>query len=498
MARWNRVDLSSQDRGQRTTDPNCGRLSRRALLGCASTALASAAPRKRPNLLYVFPDQWRAQALGFMQQDPVQTPVLDAFAKQSLVLTHAISNAPVCSPYRAMLMTGRYPLSNGVTRNCTNANGVPASDLRQTDPCFPDVLNRAGYSLGYIGKWHLDTPHQPFIDTSNNRGNVKWNEWTPPERRHGFDYWHAYGTYDQHNAPQYWENDAPRERRVTASKWGPEYETDLAIRYLRNEGGKFRRPDEPFALFVAHNPPHTDYRQVPDRYVQRYAGKSWSDLINRPNFDAAADTKLIRACKEDIRYYFAQITGVDEQFGRLLRTLDETGLAEDTIVVFTSDHGNCVGCHNEITKNNPYDESLRVPFLVRWPGAIRPRRDDLLLSTPDIMPTLLGLAGLEGATPREVEGTNYAALFRGGQQKRPTSALYFQAERNERGVRTHRYTLAFSNQGGAPRTLLFDNTADPYQMHNLADSRPELVRQLATGELEAWLRRTRDPWKSTI
>lgn len=468
---------------------------RRGLLGGAAASVVPPAARKRPNLLYVFPDQWRAQALGFMKQDPVHTPVLDAFSRTSLVLTHAISNAPVCSPYRAMLMTGRYPLSNGVVRNCTTANDQPAADLRASDTCFPDVLHRAGYSLGYIGKWHLDSPHPPYVGTSNNSGPVKWNEWTRPERRHGFDFWHAYGTYDNHNAPQYWETGATREHRATAPKWGPEYETDLAIRYLENEAGRFRRPDRPFALFVAFNPPHTDYRQVPARYLEGYAGKTWQDLANRPNFDAAADTDVIRASKRDIPYYFAQISGVDDQFGRLVRALGETGLAENTIVVFTSDHGNCIGSHNEITKNNPFEEALRVPFLIRWPGVIPPGRDDLLLSVPDIMPTLLALTGVsKAAIPPQVEGADYSTLFRGGTQARPTSALYFQNQRNERGVRTARYTVAMTGQGKPPRTLLFDNQTDPYQLHNLAPSRPELVRQLLRDELEPWLRRTRDPW----
>jgi arylsulfatase A-like enzyme len=465
-------------------------------LGALTSRAAPASQASRPNLVYVFPDQWRAQALGFMKEDPVYTPVLDAFSRQSLVLTQAVSNAPVCSPYRAMLMTGRYPLSNGVVRNCTTTEKGPSAELRASDTCFSDVLHRGGYSLGYIGKWHLDAPHTPYVDTSNNRGPVKWNEWTPPDRRHGFDFWNAYGTYDNHNAPQYWETNAPRDRRTVAPKWGPEYETDLAIRYLKNEGGTFRHADRPFALFLAMNPPHTEYRQVPARYLDRYSGKTWRDLVNRPNFDATADSDIIRSCKEDIPYYFAQITGVDDQFGRLLRAIDEAGLADDTIVVFTSDHGNCIGSHNEISKNNPFDEALRVPFLIRWPGKIAPRRDELLLSVPDIMPTLLSLAGADrNEIPPEVQGTDFSVLFRGGSQPRPTSALYFQHERNERGVRTSRYTLAMTGQGKPKDVRLFDNEKDRYQMRNLADSSPELVKQLLRHELEPWLQRTRDPWR---
>ena len=407
-------------------------LTRRAFInGMAGAGALRTATRKRPNLLYVFPDQWRAQALGFLKQDPVHTPVLDAFSRQSCVLTHAISNAPVCSPYRAMLMTGRYPLSNGVTHNCTTTDDVRSPDLRASDVCFPDVLARAGYSLGYIGKWHLDSPHPPYVDTSNNSGRVKWNEWTPPERRHGFTFWHAYGTYDQHNAPKYWETDAPRDRLITAAKWGPEHETDVAIRFLKNEGGAFRKSDQPFALFLAFNPPHTDYRQVPARYQKPYEGKTWRDLANRPNFDATAGPTMGYDAKADIPFYFSQITGVDDQFGRLLRTLDEAGLSDDTIVIFTSDHGNCIGSHSEITKNNPYDEALRVPFLIRWPGELKPRHDDLLLTVPDIMPTTLSLMGLHAGIPKEAQGTDYSSLLRGGTGTRPTSALYFKSEGGE-------------------------------------------------------------------
>jgi N-acetylglucosamine-6-sulfatase/uncharacterized sulfatase len=453
-----------------------------------------------PNLVYVFPDQWRAQALGFLHQDPVYTPNLDAFSRQSLVLTHAISNAPVCSPYRAMLMTGRYPLSNGVTRNCTTVDGVSAGDLRATDTCFPDVLKAAGYSTGYIGKWHLDAPHPPYIDTSNNRGRVKWNEWTPPNRRHGFSFWHAYGVYDNHNTPEYWDTDSPRDGRRMVRQWGPEHETDLAIRYTKNEGGKFRKQGDPFTLFVAHNPPHTDYEQVPPRYLKPYEDKTWRELINRPNFHANAGTELVEKCKHDIRYYFAQITGVDDQFGRLLRTLDDCGLSDNTIVIFTSDHGNCIGSNNEITKNNPYDEALRIPFMIRWPKVISPRHDSLLLSVPDIMPTTLSLMGLGARIPRVVQGSDYSTLVRGGEQTRPTSALYFKSEQGEeRGVRTTRYTLAIRVRGGErDEVRLFDNEADPFQMNNLANSTPKLVHKLMREELEPWLRRTGDPWPKPV
>jgi arylsulfatase A-like enzyme len=472
------------------------------LLIALGASIAHAAPpaAKPPNLLIVLPDQMRGQALGFLGEDPVLTPRLDTFAEQGLVLTEAISNYPVCSPYRAMLMTGKYPHANGVLSNCNSRSAPFGCELREEDRCWMDVLDDAGFSLGYIGKWHLDAPYRPFVESYNNRENFAWNEWCPPHRRHGFDFWYAYGTFDRHDAPEYWTTDAPRDRRVVVQQWGPVHEADMALRYLRNEEGRYRDPDAPFALVVAMNPPHMPYHLVPDEYVERYGEKTWRELINRDNVDLEGDTSGAKLAKKQIRNYLAMVTGVDEQFGRILDGLDEFDLAEDTIVLFTSDHGNCLGSHDEVSKNNHFEESMRVPFLIRWPGRIPARHDDLLLSTPDIYPTLLDLMGLADEIPEEVQGTSHATLFRTGEGDRPTSALYIKVSMGEpshgrRGVRTHRYTLMIERSEGAPdRTLLHDNLLDPFQLRNVAGDHPEVVEKLIAEELLPWLRRTGDPW----
>jgi arylsulfatase A-like enzyme len=207
------------------------------------------------------------------------------------------------------------------------------------------------------------------------------------------------------------------------------------------------------------------------------------------------------------------VTGVDEQFGRILEALREAGLDKNTIVIFTSDHGDCLGKHGQISKSNPYEESMHVPFIIRWPGKIRPGKDDLLLSVPDIYPTLMGLLGLDNEVPPGTEGTGYAALLTGkGSCPRPSSQFYFmtgedlypsqpeQKEPNlaygERGVRTVRYTLSIRHSAGSPPdTLLFDRVADPMEMVNLATSHPEIVGELVKDELIHWLQRTGDPWK---
>ncbi len=486
------------------------KISRRRFIGRSASVLAAVpflrssllggqTAEKPPNLVIVFPDQMRAQTLGFMNEDPAITPNLNRFAKESVVFSQAVSNYPVCSPFRAMLMTGKFPHSNGVLGNCNTYGAENGYELKQSARCWSEILKDKGYSMGYIGKWHLDSPHKPYVKCSNNTEKFAWNEWCPPARRHGFDFWYAYGTYDMHLKPMYWDTKASRDGAHWVNQWGPEHEADTAIRYLRNKGGGFRDPKKPFALVVAMNPPHMPYSQVPGKYVRRYGSLSLKELCRRPDIPAP-DQKWGRYYRKHIRDYLAMVTGVDEQFGRILDELEAQGLDRDTIVLFTSDHGNCLGIHDMISKNNHYEESMRVPFLIRWPGHIRPGMDDLLLSSPDIYPTLLDLMGFKADIPKDVEGTSRAPILLTGQGPRPTSQLYVWVDYGHpawgrRGVRTRRYTLMISCEPDEPKKIvLHDNWNDKYQMQNIAEESPQIVRTLIQKELIPWLRKTKDPW----
>ncbi len=450
-----------------------------------------------PNLLVVLPDQMRGSAMGFLGEEPVLTPNLDRFAGQSLVLTQAVANYPVCSPCRAMLMTGMYPHGNGVLGNCNSRTAPHGVELRAGERCWSDVLADQGYSLGYIGKWHLDAPQAPYVDTANNRGELKWNEWCPPERRHGFDFWYAYGTYDDHTRPMYWSTDATRDGFHYVDQWGPEHEADLALAYLRNEDGRYRDPDRPFALVVSMNPPHMPYELVPDRYVDLYRGVDVEAWCERPSI-LPPESRWGAYYREHIRNYYAMVSGVDEQFGRIVAGLEKEGLAEETIAVFTSDHGNSLGMHGERSKPNPYEECVRVPLMMRWPGRIPPCHDDLLFSAPDVYPTLLDLMGYAGQIPGGVEGQSHAALARGTGGARPTSQFYLRVPPEQpwggsRGVRTLQHTLVVNCEDGAEEWVLHDRVQDPHQLRNVAAEQPEVVSALAV-ELEEWLGRTGDPW----
>lgn len=451
-----------------------------------------------PNLVFVFPDQMRGQAMGFLGEENVKTPVLDKFAGEGIYFTQAVSNYPVCSPTRAMLMTGQHPIRNKVLANCTSITAEFDCELQETARCWSDVLKEQGYSLGYIGKWHLDSPQEPFIPTYNNKGRVKWNDWCPPERRHGFDYWHAYGTYDRHLRPMYWDTHASRDSFKFYDEWGPAHEADRAIDFIRNEGNKFRVDGQPFALVVSMNPPHTDYNQVPDKYKKLYEDIPVESFINKPNIPSAG-SRMGDYYRNNIKNYYACISGVDEQFGRILKALEEQNLTENTIVVFTSDHGDCMGIHEENHKNIYYEESMRIPLLIRYPAKLKPRYDDLLISTIDIYPTLLGLMAFNSIIPTEVEGQNFAGYLQNGKGKEPNSQWYLKIDNGivdtgKRGIRTKRYTyVIIRNEDDVNEVVLFDRENDPYQLNNIAGKKPKLEKQLKK-ELMKWLKKFNDPY----
>jgi len=465
-------------------------------VGASPAARAAVPPVRRPNLLFIFPDQFRAMAMGFVGADPVQTPNLDRLAAGAVYFPNAVSNFPVCSPYRAMLLTGRWPHATGMTGNCNS--GSPSLFLKPEERCFSDVLAEAGYAAGYIGKWHLDTPADEDARYGEGRrgdGNV-WDAYTPPgPRRHGFTFWHAYGCCDRHLKPHYWHNDAPVSQPTPVDGWSVRHETDVAVDFILNRDGRTRDPAKPFALFLAFNPPHTPFSQVPDEYRARYAGRTPAELLTRPNVAADARGDLARRSVAD---YFAAVTGIDEQVGRLLGALDQAGVADDTIVVFTADHGEMMGSQGRMHKGVIFEESSRIPLLIRYPARLEPGHDPLHINVPDMMPTLLGLMGLGHAVPKPVQGTDYSRQITVHAGPRPNSSFFIvcgpRPEWGQRGVRTDRYTFAVTRGGPADGTvLLFDRQADPFEMRELAAAEPQLCQQLLA-DLNRWLAATGDPW----
>lgn len=475
---------------------------------------------KKPNLLFIFADQWRRQSVGFMNEDQVLTPNMDKFAKESMAFDNAISTFPLCSPHRGSLLTGRYPLSIGMFTNCKP--GVDVA-LGIDEICISDVLKKEGYDTGYIGKWHLDESERNYCENPES-GAKGWDAYTPPgPKRHGFDFWYSYGADNNHMSPHYWKDS---NKAIKINQWSPEHETDIAIEYIkahgRNQGANCNQSN-PFALFISWNPPHSPYDKVPEKYKKIYEDM---DIQLRPNVNAKEVKGLfshtgekigegIEALTKFTKNYFAAVTGLDENFGRLLKTLNEQGIEDDTIVVLSSDHGDMMGSHGLMAKHAWYEESIGIPFVIRWPNNIMPGREKTLLSSVDVMPTLLKLMNIP--IPSSVEGTDISPAILGEKMQPITSAFIcacpgrdvFLKELNPkgidpktlgwRGVKTCRYTYVVYKgylPGEKTQRLLYDNEKDPYQLNPLCleDVSENITAQQLEQELKEWIKKLDDPF----
>jgi len=443
-------------------------------LSVASAALGGnslAAPgekslrRNAPNLLFVFADQLGYGRCGYAGDEKAITPNIDRLARQGANFFNAVSNTPVCSAYRASLLTGKYTTSTGMVIN----------ELRiQTDhECFGHVLTGAGYQTAYIGKWHL------YANQLGNHTDPK-NSFTPPgPHRLGFDgYWAAYGFHhNYYNA--YYHTDSPEKIFYGKGVYEPDAQTDMMIDYI----ARASKSDKPFAAFLSFGNPHDPWNpnNVPKKFIDMFKDV---DFPNPPKYrdqnDKYADgwgrlrPQQRKNLPEWRRYYYAMTANLDWNIGRLMSALDGMGLAEDTIVVFSSDHGEMFGAHGRRAKNIFYEEACRIPFLIRWPKKIAAgTRPDACLSTVDIMPTVLSLMGLR--IPEAVEGMDLSGCALGEKAAEPAAALLqntgacaaWQNGYEWRALRDKRYTYAVYRIDRSQ--LLFDNIADPYQMKNLAD-----------------------------
>ena len=426
---------------------------------------AHAKPRRinmneQPNILFVFADQLRGSSLGHVGQEPVVTPNLDRFAAQGVRFSRAVANFPLCSPMRASLITGQHPLQHGML-----ANDIM---LREDVPCIAKSLSAAGYRTGYIGKWHLDGPDRTGF--------------TPPgPRRQGFEYWAANNCNHNYKVFYYYE-DSPEP--IWGEGYEPDAQTDLALRYLADA----KTDPRPFCLFVSWEPPHCPYDQAPERFKAIYDPDS---IPPRPN-----------AVKPDMRTiadYYAHVTALDWNFGRLLDGLDRHGLADSTLVVFTSDHGDMLWSQDRGWKCKPWAESVIVPFIARWPGHIPEGAvEDAPFGLVNTMPTLLAMCGVE--IPPEVEGDALPHLLTQTNGVKPESTpiyLYMKATNPSpepwRGIVTKTHTYArFKKEPW----ILYDDAADPYQMNNLVGD--DKLRQSLEEQLDAWLARMEDDFASDM
>ena len=421
---------------------------------------------KQPNIIFILTDQWRASALGYAGNDVVQTPRLDKFAESAINFKNAVSVLPVCTPYRASLMTGRYPTNTGMFINDLY---LPSEEL-----CMAEIFGKAGYNTAYLGKWHLD-------------GHGRTDNVTP-ERRQGWEFWK--GSECDHNYPKehYYDN-----QDTTIQHWEG-YSTyaiaNEANRYLQEKAAG----EEPFCLFVSLGTPHFPHHTAPKEYMEMYP----KEKLKLP--DNVPDDMKEWAYKE-LQGYYAHSTATDKAIGDIIDKAKELGIYENSIVVFTSDHGEMMGAHGfrPYMKHQPYSESANIPFLISYPGmdANKGKTAEAAITTPDILPSLLSLCTID--IPETIDGYDLSGIMKDPSKDPERAALYMNPSPfgiaypsdEYRAIRTASYTYVKTPEGPS---MLFDNKNDPTQLNNLVNQKEWAQTQAKLDEaLMSELARIGDP-----
>lgn len=415
-------------------------------------------PKKRPNVVFVFADQLRAQALGYAGDPNVVTPNLNELSKESVNFKYAISCMPVSTPYRACMLTGQYALTNGMFMNDIqlDPNAVSAGK----------IYKKNGYETGYIGKWHIN---------GNGRSN-----YIEKEFRQGFDCFKALECTHNYNNSPYYENDNRQKKYWDG--YDVVAQTKDAISYMKIHAND----DSPFLLFLSWGTPHNPYFTAPEKYKRIYENK---EIVLRDNVNQSDRENAIKVLKG----YYAHVSALDECVGMLQDAISELGIEDNTIFIFTSDHGDMLESHGVMAKQKPWDESIMVPFLLKYPAKFGKdgKTTEVILNTPDILPTLLGFSNIE--IPETVEGDDLSPILLGVKEDDTQAALiecitpygeYCRrfGGREYRGIRTRQYTYVEDLNGP---WLLYDNYSDPYQMNNLVN-KPQYGRLQA--ELKSCLK----------
>lgn len=470
----------------------------------------------KPNVIVIVADQMRRHSLGFWQKenhthlltgssDLVITPNLDKLAAKGAVFTQAIANYPLCSPFRGMLLSGLYPHKNGVTNNTRIDR--PNVGLRTDITTLPKVLAQAGYNTALVGKGHwqnnlpLFDKKGHFVGSTQAPGGhfikgTKYDTYIPPgPGRHGIEYWYQTIGHN-HDNPIVYTNDktisgVPEGHPYYPKRYTAVDQADIIIQYLDNTHQQ-RDVNKPFSILWTMDPPHSPYHEMDDTdediYNQYYKDIAIEKLLNRANVSISRAEKYAR-------FYFSMVTLVDREVGRVMNKLEKMGIADNTLIVFTADHGEMMGSHNKMTKNVIYEESLGIPLIFYYPNKIKHQINDLLIGVPDFMPTTLGLLGLETEIPDKLDGQNFARyLFTPGysDRQKPKSSLYYGAG-DTYGVKTNRYTYAVNNKGEL--AFLFDNIDDPFQLKNLSlHDIPKDDLSSLKAELGNWLAKIDHAW----
>jgi arylsulfatase A-like enzyme len=441
------------------------------------------APERRANVIWIFGDQHRAQALGYRGDPNVRTPNIDNMARIGMRFDNAVSGAPWCCPFRSSLLTSLYPHQSGVTRT--------PSPLDPSIPTITKPLKEAGYHTAWFGKWHLD-------------GTNSRNHYVPQERRGGFDYWMGYESNNNQNETYVYGtgNEAPQR----LEGYETDGLTDLLIGHLTEHlhgGVSSSETYTPFFASLSVQPPHSPY--VEPTSLNGETRRNPAGIQLRPNVPPVDWVK--DKASLDLAGYYGMVENLDMNVGRIRTALKKLGVDRETYVVFFSDHGDCLGSHAQWEKSSPWEESIRIPFVVAKEDGETPMKmgkTDVTINHVDIAPTTLGLCGIP--VPDWMKGYDYSSICLRGKPAageappEPDSAYLQQIPR-----KYHRHSVNQAWRGVLMRDnwkyvcmpgqdwLLFDLNSDPFEMANLCfDTVFNEQRERCHARLAEWIAETGD------
>ena len=406
---------------------------------------------KPPNIIFIMVDQMRYDAAGFAGNSVVKTPTLDRMAGDGIAFDAAYCGSPVCSPARACSHSGLYPHGNLQLSNYSpRRRGCLGYHLPYYVPVISDVLQTQGYECGMVGNWHLgndETPQRGFTSwTTMLYQNLETDSYalyldehglldkgdTLAERGKGYKYGRKTESGDVtfstvNFVPMLNRGEIPvAVTAYTARHQRTTWDVDRAIDFVRDAG-------DPFYLHLSIKDPHPPIFP-PEEFLDLYKPSdmpvpdNWQDSLEGKPEDQRADPRHCagKIGREKLQiitaYYYALITHIDNELARLIKVLEEMGIYENTVIAFTSDHGEMLGNHGLFTKRFMYEESARVPLIVQWPAALpRGIRSRELFAGVDLMPTLLELAGCQPAVP--IHGRSIAAYLKRGAEPSPNKVL---------------------------------------------------------------------------
>jgi len=447
----------------------------------------------KPNIVFILTDQQRWDTCGcYGQQLPV-TPELDRMARDGVVFEQAFTPQPLCTPARACLQTGRYATETGVF--------MLDIALPTDEPTIARFLGDAGYRVGYLGKWHLASTQERYAHSSKRAGQREPFECSvepvPPDRRGGYrDFWlasnHLESTTQGYGGHLF--DDAGRRREFPEGRHRVDVMTDWALEFL----GEQSAAGQPFFLFLSYLEPHWQNNRkthdAPYELEENFLGAGIPPDLD--DFDGQP-TWLIADWRQEYPRYLACCNIIDRNLGRLRRKLEDMGVADNTLIIFTSDHGCHFGKHNAGAKDSCHEASLRVPLVLHGPGFRGGRRCGRLASLIDLPPTLLQAAG--APIPVTMRGRPLQEAIDPLVNDWPEQ-IFFQISPSElgRGLRTNRWKYSVSapdrsgwddmNAETYQEAALFDLRHDPQERRNLvADRQTEQVRAGLREILARWM-----------